>query len=257
MRLLILITLYLAVVPFRVLADETPTVAPFYYHITTPARTIHPGEFAYEPFPGVSGTALFLYNSLSVGITDWLQIGFVPLFALLPDHRFNANFKVNVVKEKYFQLGVGYSHFSIRLQAGDYIQEENGSRTYHPRADLGFAFFAANYRDPSSRFSWGLNYSYLIPTSNSRLVEKVLREQTEKKREWALDLSYQYFSNLYITFGIGMLRAETFELESPLSFGYGFSATILRDTHWFPRVTSGIHYSPSIDDTKLLISFDL
>lgn len=257
MRILSLIILWLFTAATTAVAEDKEIVAPFYYHITTPARTLSPGDFAYEPFPGVSGTSLFLYNSLSVGLTDWLQIGFVPLFAMLPDHRFNANFKVNVVKEKYFQMGIGYSHFSIRIQGDPYIQEENGSRTYQPRADLGFAFFAMNYRDPSSRYSWGLNYSYLIPTSNSRLVEKVLREQTEKKHEWALDLSYEYKTNIYFTAGIGMLRAETFELQSPLSFGYGLSTTYLREAHWFPRITGGIHYSPSLDDLKLLISFDL
>lgn len=230
--------------------------ARFSSHLTTPALTLMPGALSFEPFPGASTNTSVLANSLSVGLTPSMQIGFVPLFLVIPGHRYNVNLKLNVLDRNYFQAGVGYSHFSLHLVDNPQIREENGSLTNNPWADLGFVFLALNYKGPDEPWGWGLNYSLINLTSNSALLEKLLREKV-RRHEWALDVSYDWRPHWHWTLGFGESRVDTFDVGSPVTFGYGFSATWHRpDSRFFPKLSLGPHYFPSLNNLRFVFSFD-
>ena len=76
----------------------------FYSHLTTPASSLPGNRFTYEPFPGARFDG-FLKNSLSYGLWNGIQVGFVPLFYLDEEdstkpgtatHTNNFNFKWNL-----------------------------------------------------------------------------------------------------------------------------------------------------------------
>lgn len=228
----------------------------FFTHITTQARTLSPGKVAFETFPGANMYTSFLLNSLSVGLTNHIQVGTTPLLFTSDSHQFNLNLKINPIKKRYFQFGYGVSYFRFDLSESD-AENINGVPVNEIDIDLYFAYVAFNYRDPGSKFSFGYNYSRGQTRSNSAAINDALSKEFKRRSEWAFDTSYRYDDRWAVTTGFGEQREELFEIASRRIFGFGFSITHLAPRKRFPRITAGLHYSPEAEKTSALLSFDI
>jgi hypothetical protein len=228
----------------------------FYTHITTQARTLRPGKFAFETFPGGNVYTSFLANSLSVGVFNRLQVGTAPAFYAGEDHVHNFNFKTNYIRRRYFQLGYGFSQFRFRLKNSE-VTELDGLIKKNINIDLNFIFVTTNYRNPGSRWSYGYNFSYGVANSNSAVIDNALQTEFKRRTEWAADLSYKLSDIWLTTFGMGEQREDIFEIKSERLMGYGLSFTYLQPTVWFPRLTYGVHFAPAKGKSTFLLSFDI
>lgn len=233
-----------------------PVGVDFSPHLSVRAQTLESGAFAFEPFPGANGHNALLLNSFSVGVTSFLQLGTVPLFYASASHRQNWNLKLNAYRSENLDIGFGLSSFSIRLTDRDSILERDGQRTMDPFVDLQFLFLALNWQPDLREISFGFNYAFPRVTSNSPLLEEILRGQTQSQREWNVEMEWRYSETRSVTFGLSELRLETFEIASPFLFGYGASWTFKRKGRWFPRISLGAHRYPSVGENRYLFSFD-
>lgn len=243
-------------VPSEKEAINNYKVERFYTHLTTQARTAGPGQVLFESFPGSNSNTSFLTNSLSYGIINRLQIGTAPIFYAIEEHKYNLNFKTNLVKKRYFQLGAGLSSFRFRLKNGE-VQEIDGNIIKDIYVDLNFVFLALNYRDPGSRWSYGYNFSHGEARSNSSIINRGLDMEFKKRSEWALDVGYRISDIWHATFGVGEQREDLFEIKSSRNVGLGTSMTYLQNTKWLPKITYGINFVPDNSKTTLLISLDV
>lgn len=236
----------------------------FYSHMTTSARTIEVERLAFETFPGANNLSPFLYNNLSLGVSRNAQIGVVPAFYLFSftNHRFNGNFKWNFYDEEGLVFSFGVSHFSLLASDSTGTQkkeiiENDGSVTKNPYLSWTFYSLSSNYFFPESKFSAGLLTSYVVLNTNSAYIQSYA-DSKGVLPEWAVDLSYAFKPNFYLTSGIGQQRVflfDVFESERPLS--YGITSTFLANRKWLSRVSIGIQLKPEIRRWHFVTSFDI
>ncbi len=235
----------------------------FYSHLATPAPTLPGNRLAYEPFPGARFDG-FLMNSLSMGLWNGMQIGFVPLFYLFEndnagepgtsEHLSNMNLKWNLFSFKNFE--VAYAFSILRMKSNFLTPITLPSGTFND-AEITYTWstLVLNYFFENLPLGLGVNFSSVALSSKNKDLNEIFEKQNTNS-EYIVDLNYILNSNWAFTAGAGKMKETAFELEKAY-YGFGGTVTYVRNKKWFNQISLGVHHFNTIDADKFLFSFSI
>ena len=219
------------------------TNASIYPHAATPSRTIGFGRVTFQPTVGYSMIpGSFLLNNLSVGITDQIEVGFVPLLVMnnRSDYRVTPfTFKLSYFESESFDFGVSYSVFKMN---------------FHLKSQETTTQYNVNLTIPQWNFVWRLNPKHQFVSSIDYRTAKVTINSTQTENlilgsSVFLDYIHSPGNHLHYSFGV----TGTEELWTPPKKGVGVSVTEERRGKFFSSPRIGVHLFDN-GERQLLLS---
>ena len=214
----------------------------YFPHISVNARTLTPGKISLQNSPGLGATTNILLSSLSVGIYPRVEIGSIPLFYFVDNHRLNYNVKVNIYDSNIFRSSLGVSRIEFRFEDSELLDKYKYILNYYS--------WAANYIFPNSVYSLGLTLNY----ASSHLTSTYFTETFDNNYEWSFDVIKKLNDTTIVSAGIGEHQDEITYKSTAKNFGSGISLTKIRPKKMFSSPRIGAHYLNKSKDFMYLIT---
>lgn len=227
------------------------------YHITQTAETLKPLQWSFKPYPGhspIGSLSSFLMNSLSMGVTNRLEVGTIPLiWNNSPTNKSqNANLKYQVLSSDswIFSSGLQYIRMTSESQsptAGfDYVMHSST------------LFLAFDWR-VSERWKVAYNISGSLLTGKAKVISSVSTFDFPINQQSYVDhyLDFNYLKSLTNIWSLGLSRTTEgilgFSFGQPI-LGVGLSHTWNLRGAWFSQMNLGSHYKQD-GASKVLFGF--
>lgn len=233
------------------------------YHLSTPAHTVPGGNIKYEPFPGARFDGV-LMNSLSFGLWDGLQIGFIPTYYMLDadkdptqdyfKHSSNLQIKWTLFSFKNLDIALAWSSLSFQGHYNPPLALPGGNIS-DVDLNIFWTTLILNYYFEQFPMALGINLTSVGLSSNNKEFDKELQELNTNS-EYLIDLTYRLNSTWSVAAGFGKIKETAFELQKAY-YGYGASITYTRNKRWFNQITIGAHHFNDINRDKFLFSFSI
>lgn len=203
----------------------------------------------FEPMPGGHVTDHIILNSLTLGITDYFEIGTLPwIYATSSEHLDYALVaKANLYNGKNWQFGLGVSQIKLGLKNNS--SDEQIEFAYNTQSWWSYGAISLNFTPQAQRWNVGLTFKHSNITSVSTFSLKMkdptfvqfsqpsqTRRETFAHDSWNIEANYQLHDKYWIGASAGRSRNETIMTtlaeEIPnLQNAYGVSL-IYRDNLW-------------------------
>ncbi len=221
-------------------------------HITSEAYTQKQWGVSFQRSVGANLNSNFLLSSLTLAVSDRLEIGTVPTFYFHSLHAGNLSFKYNFWRSPIYMwsLGLNSVFFDIDQSSHGFPETLKGS-------DVGVSVTSIqlllNYFPKWSDLKFGVNVNAI--TNRLTGVSEIEEELSiEEDWEFGLDISKPFQNKVDLTLGLGWLREFGAAANEKVSFGFGLSNRWYRAEKFFSSPTLGLHYSPEIGKVGLLLS---
>ncbi len=222
-------------------APRSSVETELYPHGTARARTLAPGQLAFQATPTAHAFQdmpfSFLLSSLNVGLVDRVEVGIVPLLYLIPGF-YNSTAKVNYFNSQNFSASLGLMHMAFKLALWD-----------RPMWFHSFSVSSIfNFQIPRSPLQFGFQVNQTFALNFPNAIDP----------DYFADVGYRLASRLYGTMGVSWMRKLNFDNMADgynRQFGFGSSFTYLAprlQLFFFPQV--GIHYFPATAETVYFVS---
>ena len=214
-------------------------------HLTIDARTRRPGKVSFQRAPGANINTGVLLSSVTVAVAPRIELGSMPVFYALKEHRYNYNVKWNFWKGDLIDWSFGYSQFSSEVRIEDDVESKA------LKFDNSASQIAFNLHPKWTRFIFSASYSgALTRITGDKLIELYTTRQIS---DFACDLSYPVSRRLDVTVGAGSLRETGFSAYEDRKFGFGASTGVYFPNGFISKVALGTHYVPSIGQFQTLL----
>jgi hypothetical protein len=238
--------------------DEPDLVDDYFHtHITSGVSSIRPWHVAYQRFPGAAFSDHFLLNSLSMGATDYLNFGTVPLMYFSPSQVFNANVKVLTPRPTLYgnhrlYFSFGYSTFIYHFAVEPFYEKD---RSITSSINLSLDFYSGNVTWVTllEWLSLALEIGYTRISSSSETLNGELGK-SQIPIDVTLDSCFRLSPDWFYTLGLGSSRTSAFEIVNATQLlGFGNSVAWMPRYHYLTSLSAGVHYFPSAKRTHFLI----
>lgn len=218
-------------------------------HISADAVTRKKWGIAFQQSVGANLNTHVLLKSLTLAVTDRVEIGTVPTYYFLDDHIFNISVKYNFWRAREFVWAVGFSTAIFDIDDEDFQESQ---LTYN----ISAMQILLNYFPDWTHFSFGLNLNILRDSVRGSKNGAETEELAAGDRvyEAGIDVSHSFGENIDITYGFGFSRESGVTTFEENHFGLGASARWYRPGKLFSTPTVGFHYTPETEDVEFLIS---
>jgi hypothetical protein len=202
------------------------------------AKTTPVEKFNFQYFPGSNGASTSFAGAISLGITENLEIGTIPVYYYLDAmmendfHLYNFIIKYNFVNKPYFQQSLGYTfiHHGWTIETDEY-------KRHH---FLKFNYFSliSNWTpvDKKYNFSFVINKSYYIEniseTGKQILYDDSVENSGQGELEYILEANHIQNRSYKILYSLGYIRYDFLSQDSfqgpgeaELTTGLGFALT--------------------------------
>ncbi len=228
-------------------------------HIAQSAETLKQLQWSFKPYPGANpaGTSSsFITNSLSIGVTDNLEIGVVPLAW---QGGSDSQMRMQNFNLRYVLFRNGFWTFSSGLQ-----RLSMDFKTPTAQSEIGInSLLLANtlVLNPNWRITHNLvwrhmigqtRYEYVDAQGNAQRFEFPLN--TPAYNDNYLDLSYTKSITNVWSFGISHATDSVlgFNLAEKATWGAGISHTWNLRRSWLSQLTIGFHNLDNLGSRILL-----
>lgn len=227
------------------------------YHITQTAETLKPLQWSFKPYPGhspIGSMSSFLMNSLSMGMTNSLEVGTIPLiWNNSPTNKSqNANLKYQIFSSDSWIFSSGLQY--IRMTSESQSPLSGFNYIMHSST----LFFAFDWRISET---WKLAYNISGSLLNGRA--QVMSSESsfdlpinhQSYVDHYLDLNFLHSLTNIWSFGFSRTTegALGFSFGQPI-FGVGLSHTWNLRTKWLSQLNFGTHHKQD-GSSKFLFGF--
>lgn len=199
-------------------------------------QTIPKYSFALVRSPIGNLNSNFLTSSLNFSPLERVEIGVVPMFYLISEHKYNYNIKYNFYRGDIFNWAITVGSLVFKTEVT--IIDE----TERPDLKMSTVQLATNIKIPNSRYTVGssITRSCGIIDSSNTLVKSY---SYNCANEVGLDLQIEIYKNKWITIGQGRNREAGFSPYEEVENGYGLAYTWVRKGKFLSRPTLGYYLS--------------
>lgn len=215
-------------------------------HITAEAWTGKQWSVSLQRSVGSNLNTNFLLSSLSLSVTNRLEVGTSPTLYVLEDHMVNLSLKYNFWRTTVYLWSIGFNTSAFKLRDGDGNQLEESLNL------LSFQILL-NYLPQWTNFKFGVNLNFaeaIVDSPNPGVDEFSLDE----KWEFGVDITKPFHGNKEVTLGMGWLRESGFSALEKVEFGLGVSFRLYRPGKFISSPTVGVHSSVDGENVSFLVS---
>lgn len=220
-------------------------------HITQNAETLKQWQWAFKPFPGANPTAeytSFLTNSLSLGVTDNWEVGFIPLAWQTAGNisMFNFNIRHVSYRNEWWTFSYGLQAFHIETQVREPVN------SYFSMATTTLAFANTFVLNPDWRMTHNIAIrstrlsGYYVDTSNGSYATKEIESPLPiPYADNYLDFSYTKSLTNVWAFGFSRATDSIFGMHMPGAnavWGTGVTHTWNLRRSWLSQLSAGMHF---------------
>ncbi len=217
-------------------------------HISADAVTRKQWGMSFQQSVGSNLNTNAFLKSLTVAVTDRVELGTVPAYYFVENHIFNISAKYNFWRTREYVWAVGFSTAFFDIE-DDGLQED--SLIYN----IGALQLLLNYFPDWTHFSFGLNLNIVNDTVRGLDAnQNTVLQAGDAVLELGVDVSHSIGDNTDLTYGFGFSRESGVTTFEEVHFGLGASARWYRPGKFFSTPTVGFHYTPEIENIELLIS---
>jgi hypothetical protein len=228
-----MLLILLCLIPLDLLANI------YHPHVTVKAKTLTPKTFALESTPGGSINNSFIISSLSLGLTDRLQVGSVPTMYLAKNAQYNFNFKYHLYRSEQFNSSIGLSRFKFTLE------------NYQEQIDFFINFISLSFNYTPSELAYSLGFTFNQATAYARGYW----QSYQANSEWMVDLILNdLFNDYYLSFGVGRHQIDFAPNRDNSTQALGASLTSKAKLYRIKNARLGMHYLMHAGGALLLAS---
>jgi hypothetical protein len=210
----------------------------FHSHLVSDPETLKPGKLALENAPGASMSSSVIVSSLGIGLWNRFQLGTIPIFYTLKDHKYNYNIKYQFVRGEAFNVSLGYSR--IQFQFPDNYDYQ-----------LNFISLSASLLKLSEYFKVGLTYNRASGYSKKSLIYTYKTED-----EWAIDIEEKGWDKIVPTFSLNKTYQKGSSLLGTTYLGSGVSVAYAYEWWKLKTPSLGINYLIDPKEFQFLFKVD-
>lgn len=219
-------------------------------HISGEAFTRKQWSWAFSRSVGSNINTSFLLGSLSVAVSDRVEIGTSLFHYFLENHEINFSLKYNLWRTNQFLWSFGFNTAVFKVDQTDF---PDSLKDPDIRLNLNSFQTLFNYLPKNSKYKFGANLNY-VSVSFSNFDEDSNNVTIESVVEFGVDVSRSFTDKYDITIGLGNLRDEGVSADEESLFGFGTSVRMYRPNKFLSSPTLGVHFTPDSKATALLLS---
>ena len=219
-------------------------------HISGEAFTRKQWSWAFSRSVGSNINTSFLLGSLSLAVTNRVEIGTSLFHYVLENHEVNLSLKYNFWRTKQFLWSFGLNTAVFKIDQTDFPEELK-----NPDIRLNLNSFQTlfNYLPKNSKYKFGANVNF-VSVSLSNFDEESNNVTIESAVEFGVDVSRSFYDKYDVTLGLGSLRDKGVSADEESLFGFGTSFRWYRPDKFLSSPTLGVHFTPDSNATALLLS---
>lgn len=237
--------------------SEATLVAPveplLYPHLTVSAAVVRHGKFTYYTYPGAGvRESSFLMGTLAVGLFDHFELGTIPIYYFIPFHEFNSTLKFKLFQTDEVAVALGHTYMQFNLST----MSDGQSLKMPSRLWVNYVSLITNYHPRGSlwAFGWVGNISVFKSTEDGTpnatgMLKIGPMWDTEADISRRLNRHFTLTSGLSYV-GLGLIENARYGS----AFGLGATTTWHRPRKFLSNPAVGVHYYPSLAQTKTLFT---
>lgn len=232
------------------LADDLASVNPHLFNpvATSNSRTLGQWKVAFQRNPGANLNANILVNSLSLGVSERIEVGVVPIFYGMEAHKSNYNVKYNFWRGEDADWALNLSETRFETE----IKDSNGN-IEKPDLILTTVGISTNFH-PDYMDSI---VSAFASSSCGRIDSKdgmVFIYSLKCTSEYGFDWQIPVKDRQWVTLGWGQLRQTGFSAYESLQSGFGTAYSMRFPGALISRPSLGVYYTPDGGNMAALVS---